>query len=120
MPAGSIVTRVWFRFGGPMAHFAVKEFHRRFQIVVLLLLDTSAASFAATVIYAQNVNGLISTDSASSAGSPAPNRCSVEMSMASARIASPRFLGPHYSYRNPTFPTFTSEVVDYVTPIIAG
>jgi uncharacterized protein (TIGR03437 family) len=44
-------------------------FYRRFQklmIVVLLLLHTSAASFAATVIYAQNVKGLIykSTDSA--------------------------------------------------------
>jgi hypothetical protein len=44
-------------------------FYRRFQkltIVVLLLLYTSATSFAATVIYAQNVNGLIckSTDAA--------------------------------------------------------
>lgn len=42
-------------------------FYRRFQnlaIVVLLLSCTSAASFAATVIYAQNVTGLIykSTD----------------------------------------------------------
>src|ERR1022692_1660750 len=44
-------------------------FYRRFQkfmIVVLLLLHTSAASFAATVIYAQTASGLIykSTDTA--------------------------------------------------------
>jgi photosystem II stability/assembly factor-like uncharacterized protein len=43
-------------------------FYRRFQklTIVVLLLYTSAASFAATVIYAQNVNGLIykSTDAA--------------------------------------------------------
>jgi hypothetical protein len=31
-----------------------------------------------------------------------------------------QFLRPLYSYINPTFPTFATEVVDYATPILVG
>jgi hypothetical protein len=37
----------------------------------------------------------------------APNQCS-------------DFPWPLYSYRNPTFPTFAGEVVDYATLILVG
>ena len=30
------------------------------------------------------------------------------------------FLWPLYSYKNPTFPTFEAEVIDYATLILVG
>jgi hypothetical protein len=43
-----------------------------------------------------------------------------ERQLGSPATSTSDFLGPLYSDRNPTFPTFASEVVDYVMATLVG